>query len=398
MMNILKNKKITLCVCGSISAYKSVSLASEWVQSGADVKVLMTKSAQKFVGKATFEGITHNKVLDDLWDSESDLNIDHLDIAKNSDLIVVAPITANMIYKISQGASDDLISTTLIATEKPIIIAPAMDGNMYDHFSVSKNIELLKKNGIIVLDPESGYLASGSIGKGRLKNLDEITSEVKRVLTISDDLKGKNILITAGGTREPIDAVRYIGNRSSGKMGHSLAEICLERGANVTLVTTSNILVPKGIKKISVVTADEMKNEVISRLDSTDCVIMAAAVADFKAKNINDEKIKKENIDVMTLDLIRNDDILNLLRESKCIKIGFAAETENHQKFGLDKLKNKNLDMIIINDVSNKQIGFESDYNQVKIITKKGDIFTTEVENKKIIASEIMDKVKTIFK
>ena len=397
MINILKNKKITLCVCGSISAYKSVSLASEWVQSGADVKVLMTKSAQNFVGKATFEGITHNKVLDDLWDSESDLNIDHLDIAKNSDLIVVAPITANMISKISQGASDDLISTTLIATEKPIIIAPAMDGNMYDHFSVSKNIELLKKNGIIVLDPESGYLASGSIGKGRLKNLDEITSEVKRVLTITDDLKGKNILITAGGTREPIDAVRYIGNRSSGKMGHSLAEICLERGANVTLVTTSNILVPKGIKKISVVTADEMKEEVISRLDSTDCVIMAAAVADFKAKNINEKKIKKENIDVMTLDLIRNDDILNLLRESKCIKIGFAAETENHQKFGLDKLKNKNLDMIIINDVSNKQIGFESDYNQVKIITKKGDIFTTEVENKKIIASEIMDKVKTIF-
>jgi len=397
MINILKNKKITLCVCGSISAYKSVSLASEWVQSGADVKVLMTKSAQNFVGKATFEGITHNKVLDDLWDSESDLNIDHLDIAKNSDLIVVAPITANMISKISQGASNDLISTTLIATEKPIIIAPAMDGNMYDHFSVSKNIELLKKNGIIVLDPESGYLASGSIGKGRLKNLDEITSEVKRVLTITDDLKGKNILITAGGTREPIDAVRYIGNRSSGKMGHSLAEICLERGANVTLVTTSNILVPKGIKKISVVTADEMKEEVISRLDSTDCVIMAAAVADFKAKNINEKKIKKENIDVMTLDLIRNDDILNLLRESKCIKIGFAAETENHQKFGLDKLKNKNLDMIIINDVSNKQIGFESDYNQVKIITKKGDIFTTEVENKKIIASEIMDKVKTIF-
>ena len=397
MINILKNKKITLCVCGSISAYKSVSLASEWVQSGADVKVLMTKSAQNFVGKATFEGITHNKVLDDLWDSESDLNIDHLDIAKNSDLIVVAPITANMISKISQGASDDLISTTLIATEKPIIIAPAMDGNMYDHFSVSKNIELLKKNGIIVLDPESGYLASGSIGKGRLKNLDEITSEVKRVLTITDDLKGKNILITAGGTREPIDAVRYIGNRSSGKMGHSLAEICLERGANVTLVTTSNILVPKGIKKISVVTADEMKNEVISRLDNTDCVIMAAAVADFKAKNINEKKIKKENIDVMTLDLIRNDDILNLLRESKCIKIGFAAETENHQKFGLDKLKNKNLDMIIINDVSNKQIGFESDYNQVKIITKKGDIFTTEVENKKIIASEIMDKVKKIF-
>ena len=397
MNNILKNKKITICVCGSISAYKSVFLVSQWVQSGANVKVLMTKSAQKFVGKATFEGITHNKVLDDLWDSKSNINIDHLDIAKNSDLIVVAPITANMISKIAQGMSDDLISTTLIATEKPIIIAPAMDGNMYDHFSVSKNIELLKKNGVIVLEPESGYLASGSIGKGRLRNLDEITSEVKRVLTLTDDLKGKNILISAGGTREPIDAVRYIGNRSSGKMGHSLAEICLERGANVTLITTSNLLVPNGITKVSVNTADEMKNEILSRLESVHCIIMAAAVADFKVKDIYESKIKKENIKDMTLDLIKNEDILNLIKKSKCIKIGFAAETENHQKFGLEKLKNKNLDMIVINDVSNNHIGFESDYNQVKIITKKGDIFTTEIENKKIIASEIMNKVKTIL-
>ena len=397
MNNILKNKKITICVCGSISAYKSVFLVSQWVQSGANVKVLMTKSAQKFVGKATFEGITHNKVLDDLWDSKSNINIDHLDIAKNSDLIVVAPITANMISKIAQGMSDDLISTTLIATEKPIIIAPAMDGNMYDHFSVSKNIELLKKNGVIVLEPESGYLASGSIGKGRLRNLDEITSEVKRVLTLTDDLKGKNILISAGGTREPIDAVRYIGNRSSGKMGHSLAEICLERGANVTLITTSNLLVPNGITKVLVNTADEMKNEILSRLESVHCIIMAAAVADFKVKDIYENKIKKENIKDMTLDLIKNEDILNLIKKSKCIKIGFAAETENHQKFGLEKLKNKNLDMIVINDVSNNHIGFESDYNQVKIITKKGDIFTTEVESKKIIASEIMDKVKKIF-
>ena len=397
MNNILKNKKITICVCGSISAYKSVLLVSQWVQSGANVKVLMTKSAQKFVGKATFEGITHNKVLDDLWDSKSNINIDHLDIAKNSDLIVVAPITANMISKIAQGMSDDLISTTLIATEKPIIIAPAMDGNMYDHFSVSKNIELLKKNGVIVLEPESGYLASGSIGKGRLRNLDEITSEVKRVLTLTDDLKGKNILISAGGTREPIDSVRYIGNRSSGKMGHSLAEICLERGANVTLITTSNLLVPNGITKVSVNTADEMKNEILSRLESVHCIIMAAAVADFKVKDIYESKIKKENIKDMTLDLIKNEDILNLIKKSKCIKIGFAAETENHQKFGLEKLKNKNLDMIVINDVSNNHIGFESDYNQVKIITKKGDIFTTEIENKKIIASEIMNKVKTIL-
>ena len=397
MKNIFKNKKIALCVCGSISAYKSVDLASKWVQQGADVKVLMTKSAQKFVGKATFEGITHNKVVDYLWNNESDLNIDHLDIAKNSDLLIVSPITANMISKIAHGVSDDIISTTLLATEKPLIIAPAMDGNMYDHFAVKKNIELLKKNGVIVLEPESGYLASGLIGKGRLRNQEEITAEVERVLSITDDLKGKNILISAGGTREPIDAVRFIGNRSSGKMGHSLAEICSQRGANVTLVTTSNLLVPNGIKKIAVSTAEEMKVEIINLIDSMDCIIMAAAVADFKPEIFNEGKVKKDGIEKMELNLVKNDDILKLIKDSKCIKVGFAAETSNHHEFGVNKLNSKDLDMIVINDVSNAQIGFESDYNQVKIITKKGDIFKSDIENKKIIASNIVDKLKTII-
>lgn len=398
MMDVFKNKKIALCVCGSISAYKSVDLASKWVQQGADVKVLMTKSAQKFIGKATFEGITHNKVIDDLWNNESDLNIDHLDIAKNSDLIIVSPITANMISKLAQGISDDIISTTLLATEKPLIIAPAMDGNMYDHFGVKNNIEILKKNGVIILEPESGYLASGLIGKGRLKNLEEINNEVKRVLTLTDDFKGKNILISAGGTREPIDAVRFIGNRSSGKMGHSLAEICLQRGANVTLVTTSDLSVPMGIKKISVSTAEEMKNEIIRRIDSVDCIIMAAAVADFKPEITNEGKLKKDDIEKLKLNLVKNDDILNLIKDSKCIKIGFAAETSNHDEYGMKKLNSKCLDMIVINDVSNNQIGFESEYNQVKIITKKGDIFKTDIENKKIIASNILDKLKTLIK
>ena len=398
MMDVFKNKKIALCVCGSISAYKSVDLASKWVQQGADVKVLMTKSAQKFIGKATFEGITHNKVIDDLWNNESDLNIDHLDIAKNSDLIIVSPITANMISKLAQGISDDIISTTLLATEKPLIIAPAMDGNMYDHFGVKNNIEILKKNGVIILEPESGYLASGLIGKGRLRNLEEINNEVKRVLTLTDDFKGKNILISAGGTREPIDAVRFIGNRSSGKMGHSLAEICLQRGANVTLVTTSDLSVPMGIKKISVSTAEEMKNEIIRRIDSVDCIIMAAAVADFKPEITNEGKLKKDDIEKLKLNLVKNDDILNLIKDSKCIKIGFAAETNNHEEFGVKKLNSKCLDMIVINDVSNNQIGFESEYNQVKIITKKGDIFKTDIENKKIIASNILDKLKTLIK
>tara|TARA_B100000941_G_C28457228_1_gene528660 strand:- start:44 stop:1240 length:1197 start_codon:yes stop_codon:yes gene_type:complete len=397
MKNIFKNKKIALCVCGSISAYKSVDLASKWVQQGADVKVLLTKSAKRFVGKATFEGITHNKVIDDIWNNVSDLNIDHLEIAKNSDLIIVSPITANMISKMALGVSDDIISTTLLATEKPVIIAPAMDGNMYNHFSVKENIGKLKKNGVNVLEPESGYLASGIIGKGRLRKLDDIHNEVKRLLTVTNDFEGKNILISAGGTKEPIDAVRFIGNRSSGKMGHSLAEICFQRGANVTLVTTSDLTVPNGIKKISVSTAEEMKKEIIKRIDYIDCIIMAAAVADFKPEIIKEDKIKKDNIDRIKLNLIKNDDILNLIKDSKCIKIGFAAETFNHDEFGRMKLNSKSLDMIVINDVSNRKIGFDSDYNQVKIITKKGDIFKTDIENKKIIASNILDRLKTII-
>ena len=397
MKNIFKNKKIALCVCGSISAYKSVDLASKWVQQGADVKVLLTKSAKRFVGKATFEGITHNKVIDDIWNNVSDLNIDHLEIAKDSDLIIVSPITANMISKMALGVSDDIISTTLLATEKPVIIAPAMDGNMYNHFSVKENIGKLKKNGVNVLEPESGYLASGIIGKGRLRKLDDIHNEVKRLLTVTNDFEGKNILISAGGTKEPIDAVRFIGNRSSGKMGHSLAEICFQRGANVTLVTTSDLTVPNGIKKISVSTAEEMKKEIIKRIDYIDCIIMAAAVADFKPEIIKEDKIKKDNIDRMKLNLIKNDDILSLIKDSKCIKIGFAAETFNHDEFGRMKLNSKSLDMIVINDVSNSKIGFDSDYNQVKIITKKGDIFKTDIENKKIIASNILDRLKTII-
>ena len=235
------------------------------------------------------------------------------------------------------------------------------------------------------------------IGKGRLRNQEEITAEVERVLSITDDLKGKNILISAGGTREPIDAVRFIGNRSSGKMGHSLAEICSQRGANVTLVTTSNLLVPNGIKKISVSTAEEMKVEIINLIDSMDCIIMAAAVADFKPEIFNEGKVKKDGIEKLELNLVKNDDILKLIRDSKCIKIGFAAETSNHDEFGVNKLNSKDLDMIVINDVSNAQIGFESDYNQVKIITKKGDIFKSDIENKKIIASNIVDKLKTII-
>ena len=393
-----KGKKIALCVTGSISAYKSVNLASEWTQKGASVHVLLTESAKRFVGKATFEGITHNKVTDSLWDNNSESNIDHLDISKTADIIVIAPATANIISKIARGVCDDIISTTVIATTKPVLIAPAMDGNMYDHFAVKANVDALRENGVIVMEPEEGYLASGSFGKGRLKDLTHISNEINRILGIENGLKDIKILVSAGGTKEPIDSVRYIGNRSSGKMGHFIAEEGLIRGADVTLVSSSNLITTSKINKISVETAEEMAIEIKNRVKDTDCIIMAAAVSDFTPEFKAGGKIKKIAGKNLELNLKQTPDILKSIQKNNCIKVGFAAETENHLSNGIDKLKTKDLDMIVINDVSSKEIGFESDYNQVKMIKKDGSISSTEIETKRVIAGKILDELSKIIK
>ncbi len=393
-----KGKKIALCVTGSISAYKSVNLASEWTQKGASVHVLLTESAKKFVGKATFEGITHNKVTDSLWDNNSDSNIDHLDISNTADIIAIVPATANIISKIARGVCDDIISTTAIATTKPVLIAPAMDGNMYDHFAVKTNIDTLKENGVIIMEPEEGYLASGSFGKGRLQDLGNISNEINRILGIENELKDIKILVSAGGTKEPIDSVRYIGNRSSGKMGHLIAEESLMRGADVTLVSSSDLITSSKINKISVETAEEMASEIKNRIKETDCIIMAAAVSDFTPVIKVGKKIKKQPGKNLELNLKQTPDILKSIEKNNCIKVGFAAETENHLNNGIDKLKAKNLDLVVINDVSSKEIGFESDYNQVKMITKHGNISSTEIEPKRVIAGKILDELSKIIK
>jgi len=393
-----KGKKIALCVTGSISAYKSVSLASEWTQKGASVHVLLTESAKKFVGKATFEGITHNKVTDSLWDNNSDSNIDHLDISKTADIIAIVPATANIIAKIARGVCDDIISTTAIATTKPVLIAPAMDGNMYDHFAVKTNIDTLKENGVIIMEPEEGYLASGSFGKGRLQDLSNISNEINRILGIENELKDIKILVSAGGTKEPIDSVRYIGNRSSGKMGHLIAEEGLMRGADVTLISSSDLITSSKINKISVETAEEMASEIKTRIEETDCIIMAAAVSDFTPVIKVGKKIKKQPGKNLELNLKQTPDILKSIEKNNCIKVGFAAETENHLNNGIDKLKAKNLDLVVINDVSSNEIGFESDYNQVKMITKHGNISSTEIEPKRVIAGKILDELSKIIK
>tara|TARA_B110000438_G_C15755052_1_gene624699 strand:+ start:7 stop:1209 length:1203 start_codon:yes stop_codon:yes gene_type:complete len=396
-LDILKNKKIALCITGSIAAYKSIQLASLWTQYGASVQVIMSESSKEFVGKASFEGITHNKVIDSFWNSDLKSNIDHLDIAKNSDIIVIAPATANIISKIVSGESDDVITTSVIATNKPLLIAPAMDGNMYNHFSVKSNIDQLRKNGAIILEPQEGYLASGDIGKGRLTDLDIITKNVISQLDQKKDLNDKNILISAGGTKEIIDSVRFIGNRSSGKMGHQVAEASLQRGGNVTLVTASNIITNKNIKKIQVESSGQMNNEIMNVIENQDCIIMAAAVSDFTPIHKAENKIKKEFIPDLTLKMKKTEDILKNIKKYNLIKVGFAAETENLIENGMNKLKSKNLDLIVINDVSDTRIGFDSDYNKVTIINKNGDMNTTEIEPKSIIANKILDHVSKLI-
>ena len=396
-LDILKNKKIALCITGSIAAYKSIQLASLWTQYGASVQVIMSESSKEFVGKASFEGITHNKVIDSFWNSNLESNIDHLDIAKNSDIIVIAPATANIISKIVSGESDDVITTSVIATNKPILIAPAMDGNMYNHFSTKSNIDRLREDGAIILEPQEGYLASGDIGKGRLIDLDIITKNVINQLNQKKDLNGKNILISAGGTKEIIDSVRFIGNRSSGKMGHQVAEASLQRGGNVTLVTASNIITNKNINKIQVEAADQMNNEILNVIENQDCIIMAAAVSDFTPISKAEIKIKKESISDLTLKLKKTEDILKNIKKFNLIKVGFAAETENLIENGMNKLKSKNLDLIVINDVSDTRIGFDSDYNKVTIINKNGNMNTSEIEPKSIIANKILDHVSKLI-
>ena len=396
-LSILKDKKIALCVSGSISAYKSIHLASQWTQAGACVQVLMTESSKQFIGKASFEGITHNKVVDSFWENTLDSNIDHLDVAKNSDVIVVAPATANIISKIARGICDDVISTTVIATTKPVLIAPAMDGNMYDHFAIRENISKLKKNGVIILEPENGYLASGVFGKGRLADLEKISEKLTSLLTKKYDLNNKKILVSAGGTREPLDAVRFIGNRSSGKMGHEIAEAGLQRGANITLVSSSRITASSGIKKIDIETAQEMNQEITNRIDNQDSIIMAAAVSDFAPKNIENKKIKKELLINLNIELEKTPDILSNIKNKKCLKVGFAAETDNHIENGMNKLKSKGLDLIVINDVSDHRIGFDSDYNKVNILNKDGIVENTEIETKRVIADKILNHVSELL-
>lgn len=390
-----KNKFIVLGVTGSIAAYKAGELIRRIRDNGASVQVIMTKAGTKFITPTTLEQLSNNRVLVEMFDTQFNWQIDHIAVADKADVFLIAPASANLIGKYAQGIADDLLSTTLLATKAPVIIAPAMNENMFLHPVVQQNIQILKNRGVLFIEPEEGLLACGRVGKGRLADIPIILDVIGYTLQKKKDLVNKTILVTAGPTIEPIDPVRYISNPSSGKMGFAIAQAAASRGAKVILISgPTQQRIPYGVTCISVKTAQEMFNAIKQYYPKSQIIVMTAAVADFKPKQAYHQKVKKEKAQ-MSIELARTPDILAELgkKKGKKILVGFAAETERIIDQAKDKLKKKHLDLIVANDVSQAGIGFGSDNNAVILIPKKGDIEQVPISSKSDIASKILDKI-----
>ncbi|SHH09790.1 bifunctional phosphopantothenoylcysteine decarboxylase/phosphopantothenate--cysteine ligase CoaBC [Tepidibacter thalassicus] len=398
---MLSGKNIVLGVSGGIAVYKACDIVSRLKKLNANVKVIMTKSATEFVTPLTFQSLSQNFVITDMFKEPKTWDVEHISLAQWADLFLIAPATANIIGKIANGIADDMLSTTVMATKAEVVIAPAMNTNMYENKIVQDNISKLIKFGYKFIEPESGRLACGDVGKGKLASPENIVKEIIEIFTDKKDLNEKNILITAGPTIESIDPVRYITNRSSGKMGYSIAAEAVKRGANVTLISgKTNLDIPVGVKKfIEVESADDMYNVVMENLENNDIIIKSAAVADYKPKYKQSKKIKKSDED-LCIELDRNYDILKEIGKMKKNKVlvGFAAETNDLIENAKKKIKNKNLDFIVANDLTQEGAGFGVDTNIVKIIDKNGNIEQYPKMSKSDIANIILDKIKLLLK
>ncbi len=393
---MLKGKNILLCVSGGIAVYKAVALTSKLSQAGATVKVMMTESAQKFVTPLTFQALSREPVYTDTFDEKDPSVISHIDLADRADLVLVAPATANVIGKLANGIADDMVTTTLLATRAPVWIAPAMNVHMYDHPAVRKNIETLYQYGYRFIEPSEGFLACGYVGKGRLEEPEKIVALVNNHFLHNSEksfpLKGKTVVITGGPTREMVDPVRFFSNRSTGKMGYALAEAAKDLGANVILVSGPVSLdPPAGITFISVTSAEEMYQAVFPYFETADIMIKSAAVADYRPKTVFDEKMKKQE-GSLVIEFERTKDILKTLGEKKTHQylIGFAAETTDVAHYATEKLKKKNADMIVANNVKEEGAGFGSDTNIVSIYKRNGESRTLPKLSKREVANEIL--------
>jgi len=390
-MSVWEGKEIILGVTGSIAAYKAVELLREMTRRGAGVTVVMTESAQRFVTPLTFETLSRRPVLTDLFTLDYEKRIGHVTTGEQADLLVVAPATAHTIAKFTHGLADDFLTNLYLACTCPILIAPAMDREMYAHPTVQENLSRLKARGVTLVEPEYGELASGLVGQGRLADLSAILQEMEAIFRLRKDLTGETILVTAGPTQEPFDPVRYLSNRSSGKMGFAIAQAARDRGATVILVSGPTTLpTPSGVERFDVTTAEEMRATVLRHYDRTTILIMAAAVADYRPTTSAPQKMKKR--EAMTVELVRNPDILAEAGQQKGEKIlvGFAAETEDLLQNAREKLEKKNLDLIVANDI---RVGFAGEVTRVTLLDRQGRIEDLPELPKREVAHRILDRV-----
>lgn len=392
---MLRGKSIILGITGGIAAYKGAALCSKLVQAGANVRVIMTESATKFITPLTLQTLSRNPVYIDTFDERDPAVVSHIDLADHADLIIIAPATANAIAKLAGGQGDDMLSTTLLAATCPIVVAPAMNVHMYEHPAVVANMELLASRGVMFVEPGTGQLACGYVAKGRLAEPEDIVAAVEDWLSSGSLLAGKRVIVTAGGTMERLDPVRYLTNDSSGKMGFAIAEAALLMGADVTLIAgRTSAAPPAGVKLVRVESAEQMLAAVTAEYDEADIVVKAAAVADYRPVVVSGQKIKK-NGDRLTLELERTTDILQKLGERKRHQflVGFAAETEQLDHYAMDKLQRKNCDLIVANDVSESGAGFNGETNIVKLFDAGGLVESLPLQSKRSIARRLLEVV-----
>ncbi len=395
----LREAKVVLGITGGIAAYKSADLASKLVQAGAQVDVILTEAAAHFVGPLTFQALTGRPVHRDMFRLLEQTEMAHLSLAWQADVLVIAPATANTLAKLAHGIADNLLCTTALATSAPLILAPAMDAGMWEHPTVEQNLEILRQRGAVIVGPGTGRLASGRIGRGRMAEVPELLGTIRLVLGRDGPLAGRHVVVTAGGTREPLDPVRYISNHSSGKMGYALAQAALDRGAAVTLITApTGLPTPVGAERVDVETAAAMGQAVLEAVADCDVLVMAAAVADFRPAEVALQKIKK-GASGLTLSLERTADILLEVAKQRdtlgrpALVVGFAAETQDLLRNARSKLEAKSLDLIVANDVSQPDSGFAVDTNRVTLLDREGGEEALPLLSKEEVAAQVWDWV-----
>ncbi|MXX93541.1 MAG: bifunctional phosphopantothenoylcysteine decarboxylase/phosphopantothenate--cysteine ligase CoaBC [Chloroflexi bacterium] len=392
----LSNRRVVLCVTGSIAAYKSAYIASDLVKLGARVDVVMTESAQRFVGSATFAALSHNPVVTSLWEQNSEISIDHVALGTKADCIVIAPVTANSIAKLALGITDDAVTATVLASSAPLVLAPGMDADMFGSASTQNNVATLRERRAIVVGPESGRLASGLVGEGRMSDPIDIVDAVRTAIGVRyGDFVGRRVVVTAGGTREPIDPVRVITNRSTGKMGYAVAKAARDRGAQTILITSATgIRAPWGVETIKVNTVDEMRAATLPSAASADVLVMAAAISDFRPSVFTDEKIKKRGGKGTTMELEEVEDWMPQAVGPRLVKVAFAAETGDAATKGSAKMTAKGATLTVANDVTEPGSGFGTDTNRVDIVSVNGSIEPLPLMSKYDVGNAILDRVK----